>query len=58
MHPPNPAKMAIQRLENTVKTAAVTTRDPPRRIVKDAIAHNNDKIAAAAGSSTNLCQTF
>ena len=35
MHPPNPAEVAVRRVENTVKTAAVTTRDPPRRIVFD-----------------------
>ena len=58
MHPPNPAEMAIQTMENTVKTAAVTTRDPTRRIVQDAIAHVNEKIAAAVGYSTNLRQTF
>ena len=45
-------------MENTVKTAAVTTRDPPRRMVQDAIAHVNEKIAAAVDSSTNLRQTF
>ena len=58
MHPPNPAEMAIQRMENTVKTAAVTTRDPQRRIVQDATTHVNEEIAAAAGSSTNLRQTI
>ena len=58
MHPPNPAEIAIHRMENTAKTAAVTTRDPPRRIVKDAIAHVNEKVAATVGSSTNLIQTF
>ena len=58
MHQPNPAEVAIQRVENTVKTAAVTTRDPPRRIVQDAIADANEEIAAAVGSSTNLRQTF
>ena len=27
MYPPNPAEVAMQRIKNTVKTAAVTTRD-------------------------------
>ena len=58
MHPPNPAEVAIWRVENTVKTAAVTTRDPPRRIVQGAIAPVNEEIAAAVGSSTNLRLTF
>ena len=58
MHPPNPAELAIQRMENIVKTAAVTMLDPRRKIVQDAIAHVNEKIAAAVGSSTNLRQTI
>ena len=56
MHPPNPAEVAVRRVENTVKTAAVTTQDPPRRIVQDAIADVNEEVAAAVGSSTNLRQ--
>ena len=56
MHPPSPAAVVVRRVENTVKTAAVTTRDPPRRIVQDAIADVNEEVAAAVGSSTNLRQ--
>ena len=58
MHPPNPVEVAIRRVQNTVKTAAVTTRDPPRSIVQAAIANVNEEIAAAVGSSTNLRQTI
>ena len=57
-HPPNPSEVAVRRVENTVKTAAVTTRDPPRRIVQDAMAEVNEEVAAAVGSSTNLRQTI
>ena len=58
MHPPNPVEVAIRRVQNTVKTAAVTTRDPPRSIVQAAIANVNEEIATAVGSSTNLRQTI
>ena len=56
MHPPNPVKVSVWRVDNTVKTAAVTTRNPPRRIVQDAIADVNEEVSAAVGSSTNLRQ--
>ena len=56
MHPPNPAELTVRRVENIVKTSAVTTRDPPRRIVEDAIACVNEEVAASVGSSTNLRQ--
>lgn len=58
MHPPNPAEVAVRRVENTLKTAAVTTRDPPRRIVQDAIVDVNEEVAAAVSSSTNLRQVI
>ncbi|XP_076820927.1 uncharacterized protein LOC143466174 [Clavelina lepadiformis] len=57
-HPPNPLEVAARRVENSVKTAAVRTRNPPRRIVQDALTEVNEEVAAAVGSSTNLRQTI
>ena len=44
-HPPNPTEVAARRVENSVKTAAVRTRDPPRRIVQDAMTEVNEEVA-------------
>ena len=54
----NPTEVAARRVENSVKTAAVRTRDPQGRIVQDAMTEVNEEVAAGVGTSTNLRQAI
>ena len=53
-HPPDPAGITVKKLQDRVKTAAVTTNDPPRRIVQDAIGTVGEEAAVKVRSNANL----
>ena len=45
-------------IQNSVKTAALTTRDPPHRTVQNAMAGTTEKARATLSSAANLRQIF
>ena len=54
--PTQSGRTKARMIENSVKTAVLTTRDPPRRIVQCAMVGATEKVVAALSSAANLRQ--
>lgn len=53
-HAPDPVKVGMDKVKEKVCKTAVTTHDPPRRILQDAIAGVPNELAAKIGSGARL----
>lgn len=54
LHAPDPARVEVKKLHGVVKERAVTSEEPPRRIVQDAVAGIGEEAATKVRSNTNL----
>lgn len=54
LHAPNPARVEVKKLQETVKERALASQEPPRRIVQDAVAGIGEEAATQVRSNNNL----